>query len=97
MSYLVKLKIDRLKIDKSFIDNVPHSKDDVTTTKAIISLANNLNLQVTAEGIETEEQYKFLKTTGCNAVQGYYLSRPLTLVDFKALLDKNIEDKVKSK
>ncbi|CAM3273055.1 putative bifunctional diguanylate cyclase/phosphodiesterase [Shewanella violacea] len=89
MSYLVKLKIDRLKIDKSFIDNIPHSEDDRITTHAIISLANNLNLQVTAEGIETEEQYKYVKSTSCNAAQGYYFSHPLTADNFKFLLDKS--------
>ena len=92
MSYLVKLKIDRLKIDKSFIDNIPHSHDDVITTNAILSLAKDLNLQVTAEGIETQEQYDFLKSTSCNAAQGFYFSRPLTAENFQIQLHTKIKN-----
>ncbi len=90
MSYLVKLKIDRLKIDKSFVDNIPSSADDVITTKAIISLAKNLSLKVTAEGIENQQQKDFFASTGCDNLQGYLYSRPLPAHEFEILLKKDV-------
>ncbi len=86
MSYLVKLKIDRLKIDKSFVDNIPFSSDDVITTRAIISLAKNLSLKVTAEGIETQQQKEFFESTDCDNLQGYFYSRPVPAHEFAILL-----------
>ncbi len=91
MSYLVKLKIDRLKIDKSFIDNIPSSIDDVITTKAIISLAKNLNLKVTAEGVETQAQKEFFESTDCDSLQGYFYSRPIPAHEFEVLLKQAVE------
>ncbi len=94
MSYLVKLKIDRLKIDKSFVDNIPSSADDVITTKAIISLAKNLSLKVTAEGIENQQQKDFFASTGCDNLQGYLYSRPLPAHEFEILLKKDVNTKL---
>ncbi len=91
MSYLVKLKIDRLKIDKSFVDNIPSSIDDVITTKAIISLAKNLNLKVTAEGVETQAQKEFFESTDCDSLQGYFYSRPIPAHEFEVLLRQGVE------
>ena len=77
LGYLRRFPIDRLKIDRSFIDDVPGSHHDSTIAKAIISLAHNLNLNVIAEGVETRAQLGFLADNGCDEIQGYLLSRPL--------------------
>jgi len=77
LGYLRRFPIDRLKIDRSFIDDVPASQHDATIAKAIISLAHNLGLCVIAEGVETQAQLDFLAQNGCDEIQGYLLSRPL--------------------
>ena len=77
LGYLRRFPIDRLKIDRSFIDDVPASPHDSTIAKAIVSLAHNLGLQVIAEGVETHAQLDFLAQNGCDEIQGYLLSRPL--------------------
>ncbi len=82
MSYLQQLPINRLKIDKSFVDGLPSNKDSVTITEAIIGLSKSLNLQITAEGVENEAQLKFLEALHCDEIQGYYFSEPLSYSDF---------------
>lgn len=84
MSYLHKLPISRLKIDKSFVDGLPGSKDSSTITRAIISLAKSFNLKITAEGVEYKEQLLFLESEQCDEIQGYYFSKPLCLKDLRA-------------
>ena len=86
MSYLKKLPLSRLKIDKSFIDDIPDDNDDVEITKVIIALAKVLGLSITAEGIETTEQMKFLKELECDEGQGYICSRPIPYEDLVILL-----------
>lgn len=88
MSYLCKLNIDRIKIDRSFIQHIPENNDDIITTKAIISLANNLNLKITAEGIETREQKEFIESTIVDSVQGFYFSKPVSAAEFELLLQQ---------
>ncbi|MDY0121070.1 MAG: EAL domain-containing protein, partial [Sulfurimonas sp.] len=77
MSYLQKLPVTRLKIDKSFIDNLPDSHESVAIAKAIIVLAKTFDLFITAEGVETKEQVIFLQEQECDEIQGYYYSKPL--------------------
>ncbi|MGK0273507.1 MAG: diguanylate cyclase (GGDEF)-like protein [Cocleimonas sp.] len=77
LSYLKDLPITSIKIDKSFIDGLPHSKVDIALVKAIITLAHSLEFDVVAEGVETQEQFDFLNTWNCNIAQGYLLHRPL--------------------
>ncbi|RSD29456.1 bifunctional diguanylate cyclase/phosphodiesterase [Mesobacillus subterraneus] len=82
LSYLKRLPISTLKIDKSFVDDVPHSEKDSAIMKSIISLGHSLKLKVVVEGVESEEQVKFLSTSSENPIiQGYYYSRPLNAAE----------------
>ncbi len=77
LNYLAKLPANELKIDQSFIVNVEESRDSRSIVSAIISLAHSLGLSVVAEGVETDGQIKLLRNLGCDAVQGYLISRPV--------------------
>jgi len=83
LSYLTKFPPDRLKIDRSFIQNVDHSASDAAIVKAIMSLAKTLGLLVTAEGLERESQLRWLKASGCDEGQGYLLARPLSATELE--------------
>lgn len=89
LSYLKKLPINKLKIDKSFIQDIPSDKDDVEITKTIIAMAKNLNLEVIAEGVETKEQVDFLELNGCSEIQGYYYHKPAPADKIEEILKKN--------
>jgi len=82
LAYLKKLPISELKIDRSFIRDIPNSVDDMTIVSAIICLAKTLSLDVVAEGVETEQQLTFLEEHGCDMVQGYFYSKPLVPLEF---------------
>lgn len=87
LSYLQKLPIDTLKIDRSFVTNIATNSDDAAISKAIVALAQSLELNITAEGVETKAQLDYLRNLGCHEAQGYYLSEPLSsdrLKDFFA-------------
>jgi diguanylate cyclase (GGDEF)-like protein/PAS domain S-box-containing protein len=84
LSYLKRLPIDRLKIDKSFVQGLPESGDDAAIITTIIAMAKSLNLGVIAEGVETETQLHFLNEMDCNEFQGFYLSRPLPVDDLNS-------------
>jgi diguanylate cyclase (GGDEF)-like protein/PAS domain S-box-containing protein len=84
--YIKAFPIGRLKIDQSFIANMEHNTSDVAIVQAIIGLAKNLNLGVIAEGVETEEQRRWLAAEGCDEAQGFFFSRPLPADDFFELL-----------
>lgn len=86
MSYLKMLPLDTLKIDKSFIDDIPHDQNGVEITKAILALSKSLGYDVVAEGIEHKEQEKFLLEHQCDVGQGYLFSKPLSSEDFIAFL-----------
>jgi diguanylate cyclase (GGDEF)-like protein/PAS domain S-box-containing protein len=77
LSYLKRFPIDKLKIDRSFIRDLPQDSDDLAITGAIISMAQSLKIKTLAEGVETAEQFALLRERGCDEIQGYYLSRPL--------------------
>jgi diguanylate cyclase (GGDEF)-like protein/PAS domain S-box-containing protein len=77
LAYLKKLPIDKLKIDKAFIDELPHDEEDVAISKTIISLAHSLKLDIIAEGVENKEQKDFLVENGCDTIQGYFYYKPL--------------------
>jgi diguanylate cyclase (GGDEF)-like protein/PAS domain S-box-containing protein len=77
LSYLRQFPVSKLKIDRSFIQNVASNPDDAAIAKAVINMARGLNLKVIAEGVENESQLSFLRAHGCSEIQGYYLSKPL--------------------
>lgn len=88
LSYLKKLPIDTLKIDKSFIDTVLSDRATRVITESIISMVRTLGLETIAEGVEQEQQYKYLHAIGCDIIQGYYFGRPLPVQEMEALLEK---------
>jgi len=77
LSYLKRFDIDTLKIDRSFVSELPHDAEDSAIATAIVAMGHSLKMKVVAEGVETEEQAAFLRTLGCDEIQGYLLSRPL--------------------
>jgi EAL domain-containing protein (putative c-di-GMP-specific phosphodiesterase class I) len=77
LSYLKQFPVDKLKIDRSFIDGLGLNRSDTAIVRMVIDLGNNLNLGVTAEGVETEQHVDLLRTMGCAHGQGYYFSRPV--------------------
>jgi diguanylate cyclase (GGDEF)-like protein len=81
LSQLSRLPLDELKIDRSFITRAHERRDDVTIIKSTIELAHNMGLKVVAEGVETQEAWNLLRRLGCDLVQGYLVSRPLTASD----------------
>ncbi|TNE56957.1 MAG: EAL domain-containing protein [Alphaproteobacteria bacterium] len=83
LAYLKDLPVDRIKIDKSFLDGVPDNKGNLSIVSTVISLGKSLGLEVVAEGVETLAQWKELEKLGCHYVQGYYFSRPLPAPDFE--------------
>jgi diguanylate cyclase (GGDEF)-like protein/PAS domain S-box-containing protein len=88
LSYLKRFRIQKIKIDQSFIRDIHLDPDDAAITTAIISLARNLKLMVVAEGVETREQYEFLRDHGCDGIQGFYFSTPVPAARFAELVLK---------
>lgn len=86
--YLKKLPIDKLKIDKSFIANVTNNLDDASIVQAVVAMAHNMNMEVIAEGVETEEQVKFLLKNKCDYAQGYLFSKPLSVEKVEEFIKK---------
>ena len=77
LAYLKRFPVNVLKIDHSFVRDIPDDKDDAEIVNTIIAMAHNLKIEVVAEGVETEEQIAFLRACGCDCMQGYLFSRPL--------------------
>lgn len=89
MSYLKKMPVKELKIDKSFVLDLAKNKEDEILVKSTIDLAHNLGLKVTAEGVEDEISLHMLKAFGCDVVQGYFISKPLPLADLYDFLENS--------
>jgi diguanylate cyclase (GGDEF)-like protein len=90
LAYLKRFPLDALKIDRTFVSDITADSDEGEIALAIISLAHNLKLKVVAEGVETEGQMNFLRSHGCDEMQGYYFARPLSVEDCTQAL---IEDR----
>ena len=86
LSLLKRLPINRLKIDRSFVKDIPEDEEDVAIIKAIIALAGSLKLDLIAEGVETSEQRDFLIDHGCINIQGHYYSHPMTKEEMHTML-----------
>ncbi|HEY9695581.1 MAG TPA: EAL domain-containing response regulator [Oculatellaceae cyanobacterium] len=89
LSYVQDFNFDTLKIDRAFVKDVTSNPKTAALTQALIGMARSLNLNVIAEGVETEEELKFLLVQGCDAMQGYLFSRPLPVKAFEQLLQSN--------
>lgn len=86
LSRLKQLPLNTLKIDRSFIRDIGNDKDDEVIVRTIIDMAHNLNLKVVAEGVETEEQYQFIREHHCDVVQGFYFGRPMSIAEIGKLV-----------
>lgn len=82
LRYVKRFPVDRLKIDQSFVRNLPHDPNDVAIVRTILSLGHSLDLSVIAEGVETEAQREFLTAEGCDEFQGYFFAKPLPFDQF---------------
>ncbi|WP_421863735.1 EAL domain-containing protein [Motiliproteus sp.] len=88
LSYLKRFPVDALKIDRSFVNDLPDDLEDVTLVKTIVAMAQNLNLSLVAEGVETQQQAEFLVNNGCRNLQGYYYARPMPAAEISVWLIK---------
>lgn len=86
LSYLKRFPLDALKIDRTFVSDLPDSFEDAAIVSSVVQLANGLGLRVVAEGVETAEQLEFLKDAGCREVQGFYFSHPIEIEAILALV-----------
>ena len=85
------MPLSELKIDKSFIDNVPNDAEASEIVKTILSLASNLKLNTVAEGVETKEQLALLYDQGCKEMQGFWFSKPLPASEMRSLIKEGKE------
>jgi len=86
LSYLKRFPVDKLKIDRSFVTDIGLHPDNAAIVRAIINLGRGIGARVNVEGVETEEQLRFMRENGCDEVQGFYYSRPLPPDDFAKLI-----------
>ena len=90
LAYLQQLSLDQLKIDQSFVRELPSDTNSLAIISAICALASSLQLEVIAEGVETHEQYITLLDLGCRSFQGYLFGRPMPLIEFERLIPASI-------
>ncbi|WP_072680222.1 EAL domain-containing protein [Arcobacter sp. LA11] len=90
LAYLKKLPINKLKIDRAFVKDLPFDEEDTAITKSVIVLSKSLKLDVIAEGVENQEQIDFLVKNGCYKIQGYFYGKPMNYKEFEKLLNRNV-------
>ncbi len=90
LNMLKKVPIDVLKLDKSFVDDIGDPKVDIVVS-TIVSLGQSLDMKIVAEGVETREQYEFLRDIFCDEIQGYYFSRPIAEKEYRQKLIKEAD------
>ena len=88
LTYLKDIPFDTLKIDKLFVDELCNEKDDNAIVGTIIKLAHQMNLEVVAEGVDSEDQYRYLINNNCDLIQGYYISKPIPIEEIEDVLKK---------
>jgi len=91
LGYLTRFPFDKLKIDQSFVRDITSNPDNAAIATTVIAMAHSLHLKVIAEGVETEGQLNYLRLHGCDEIQGYYFSRPVTAVAFEQLLREDCQ------
>jgi EAL domain-containing protein (putative c-di-GMP-specific phosphodiesterase class I) len=89
LSYLKRFPIDTLKIDQSFVRDIPRNSDDSALAQAIIAMARSLGIRVIAEGVESAGQVAFLRARNCDGIQGYYFSKPVPAEAMTGLLQED--------
>lgn len=89
LSYIKRFKSNTLKIDRSFVKDIPNDENDMSITLAVINMARSLNMSTVAEGVENEAQLEFLRENGCDVIQGYYFSKPVRSDKMEKLLEYN--------
>jgi diguanylate cyclase (GGDEF)-like protein len=90
--HLREFEVDRVKIDRTFVDKIDMNDGGSAIIRAIIDLAHSTGLQATAEGVETEEQKTFLETVGCDELQGFFMARPMSAAEIRQLLGAPVKD-----
>ncbi|MCL5427354.1 MAG: EAL domain-containing protein [Gammaproteobacteria bacterium] len=86
LGYLKRLPVDKIKLDRAFIKDLPYDQADASIVKAVLAMAEGMGLEVVAEGVETKEQCQFLVNAGCTAVQGFYFAKPQPAAELEARL-----------
>ena len=94
LSYLKRFSVDTLKIDRSFVQSLPDSSEDMAIAAAVIALGRSMKMSVVAEGVESQAQAQALRELGCDEIQGYLLGRPMPGADFAAWMVEH--DRVRS-
>ena len=89
LAYLKKLPVDILKVDRAFVKDLPHNRDDLAITRAVIAMAHGLSMKVVAEGVEEKEQFDTLRDEGCDEFQGFYCSPAMQSHDLETLLQEH--------
>jgi EAL domain-containing protein (putative c-di-GMP-specific phosphodiesterase class I) len=89
LQYLKRLPLDQLNIDRSFVSDIATDSNDMTIVRTIIAMARSLDMDVLAEGVETEEQRQFLLENDCNQYQGYLFGRPVPIDQFEVELKRS--------
>ena len=90
LSYLQAFPFDKIKIDRAFVMNLGRNPQSAAIVRAVIGLGHGLEMSIVAEGVETEEQLSFLAEQGCDAVQGYFIGKPLPIDQYDALVGRAI-------